>query len=174
MNKIEREGEKMRGKDYNRKNVIEYARKWALSRNPEYYNFDMVGGDCTNFASQCMYAGSKIMNHTQDFGWYYHNGNDKSPSWSGVEYLYQFLIRNKGIGPQAIETTQNGIEIGDMAQLSFDGQKFEHTLVITKIENKFSLKGIKIACHTLDAFNKAIAEYSFQKIRWIHIERVGV
>ena len=46
---------------YNRKNVIEYAGKWAYGRNPQYYNFDNVGGDCTSFASQCIYAGSKIM-----------------------------------------------------------------------------------------------------------------
>lgn len=112
------------------------------------------------------------MNYTKDLGWYYINGNDKSPSWSGVEYLYRFLINNKGIGPHAIETTQNKIEIGDIAQLSFDGNQFGHTLVIVNIENKFTLRGIKIASHTIDSFNKAISEYSFQKIRWIHIEKV--
>ena len=38
---------------YNRTAAVDYARKWALKRNPAYYNFDSVGGDCTNFASQC-------------------------------------------------------------------------------------------------------------------------
>ena len=114
------------------------------------------------------------MNYTKNFGWYYINGNQKSPSWSGVEYLHQFLTNNKGIGPQAMETTQNKIEVGDIAQLSFDGEQFGHTLVIVKIENKFTLKGIKIASHTLDSFDKPISEYNFQEIRWIHIEKVGV
>ena len=89
----------MRYKEYNRQATIEYAKKWALKRNPSYYNFDAVGGDCTSFASQCIYQGSKIMNYQKDLGWYYINGNNKSPSWSGVEYLYQFLINNKGTGP---------------------------------------------------------------------------
>ncbi len=164
----------MKYKEYNRMNVVEYARKWALARNPRYYNFDKVGGDCTSFASQCIHAGSQTMNYTKDTGWYYSNGNNKSPSWSGVEYLYQFLTTNKGIGPQAIETTQNKIEIGDIAQLSFDGEQFGHTLVIVKIENKFTLKGIKIASHTLDSLDKPISEYNFRKIRWLHIERVGI
>lgn len=159
--------------EYDRQLVVEYAKKWALSRNPKYYNFDAVGGDCTSFASQCIYAGSKKMNYTKDLGWYYINGNKKSASWSGVEYLYQFLINNKGIGPQAIETSQNKIDIGDIAQLSFDGEQYSHTLVIVNIENKFTLRGIKIASHTFDSFNKAISEYNFQKIRFIHIERVG-
>lgn len=164
----------MKYKDYNREAVIEYAKIWALSRNPNYYNFDPVGGDCTSFASQCIYAGSQKMNYTKDLGWYYINGNKKSPSWSSVEYLHRFLIQNKSVGPQAVETTQNKIEIGDIAQLSFDGEQFAHSLVIINIENKFTTQGIKIASHTWDNLNKPISEYSFQKIRWLHIERVGI
>lgn len=163
----------MKYREYNRLAVVEYARKWAFSRNPQYYNFDSVGGDCTSFVSQCIYAGSQKMNYTKDLGWYYINGNRKSPSWSGVEYLYQFLVNNKGSGPQAIVTTQTKVEIGDIVQLSFDGEQFGHTLVIVNIENKFTLRGIKIASHTFDSFDKAISEYQFQKIRFIHIERVG-
>ncbi len=159
--------------EYNRQTVIEYAKKWAFLRNPKYYNFDNVGGDCTSFASQCIYSGSKKMNYNKSLGWYYINGNNKSPSWSGVEYLYQFLVKNKGIGPQAEETTQNKIELGDIAQLSFDGTQFGHTLVIVKIENKFTLNGIKIASHTFDSFEKPISEYEFKKIRWIHINKVS-
>lgn len=46
----------MKYKEYNRLQAIEYAKKWAFSRNPRYYNFDPVGGDCTSFASQCIYS----------------------------------------------------------------------------------------------------------------------
>lgn len=158
---------------YNRTAVVDYAKKWVFLRNPRYYNFDAVGGDCTNFASQCIYAGSQKMNYAKDVGWYYKDGNHKSPSWSGVEYLYQFLIQNQGVGLQAIETVQNKIEKGDIVQLSFDGKKFAHTLVIVNIENIESLQGIKIASHTFDSFDKAISEYNYQKIRWLHITKVG-
>lgn len=164
----------MKYKEYSRSESINYAKKWAYERNPKYYNFDKVGGDCTSFVSQCIYAGSKVMNYQKETGWYYIHSNNKSPSWSGVEYLHQFLIGNKGMGPQGIEVAQNKIEIGDIAQLSFDGKRFGHTLIIVDIENKFSLRGIKIASHTLDSFNKPIAEYTYQKIRWIHIEKIGI
>lgn len=157
---------------YDRNKVIEYTKKWALSRNPKYYNFDNVGGDCTSFVSQCIFAGAKVMNYTKDVGWYYINGNNKSPSWSGVDFLYSFLINNKSVGPYGKEVKINEIEIGDIAQLSFDGDKFEHTLMIVNIENKFTLSKIKIASHTFDSFNKAISEYLFQKIRFIHISGV--
>ena len=76
---------------YNRQRVYDYAKKWAFDRNPKYYNFDPLGGDCTSFVSQCIYEGAKTMNYTQDKGWYYIDGNHKSPSWSGVEFLYNFF-----------------------------------------------------------------------------------
>lgn len=47
---------------YDRNSALTYAKKWALVRNPKYYNFDSVGGDCTSFVSQCLFAGSKKMN----------------------------------------------------------------------------------------------------------------
>lgn len=157
---------------YNRQKVIEYAKKWAYDRNPKYYNFDAVGGDCTSFASQCIFAGSNIMNYSKQNGWYYINGNNKSPSWSGVEFLYDFLTKNKAIGPFGKEVKEDEIEIGDLAQLSFNGTKFVHTLVIVKIENKLNLNQIFISSHTYDSFNKRISEYNFEKIRFIHIENI--
>ena len=56
---------------YNRERAVEYAHKWAFSRNPRYYDFQNIGGDCTNFASQVIYAGCGEMNYTPTFGWYY-------------------------------------------------------------------------------------------------------
>lgn len=159
---------------YQRQEVVEYAKKWAFSRNPNYYNFDSVGGDCTSFASQCIYAGCKIMNYSKRNGWYYINGNNKSPSWSGVEFLYQFLVNNTSTGPYGRISSQEKMEIGDIAQLSFDGIKFSHTLVIVSIINPYDLSKIKISSHTFDSFGKAISEYSFQKIRFIHIDGVRI
>ena len=47
---------------YDRRRAVEYALRWALSRNPEYYDFEDIGGDCTNFVSQCLFAGCGVMN----------------------------------------------------------------------------------------------------------------
>ena len=162
----------MKDVKYNRQKVLEYAKKWAYARNSKYYNFDTVGGDCTSFVSQCIYAGSNTMNYTKNTGWYYINGNNKSPSWSGVEFLYNFLINNKGFGPYGKVAKQEELELGDITQLSFDGNKFEHSLVIVNIENPFTLSGIKIASHTFDSYNKPISEYIYKKIRFIHIQNV--
>lgn len=163
----------MNTKSYNRNLAVTYAKKWALSRNPKYYNFDPVGGDCTNFISQCLYAGSQKMNYNFENGWFYNNGYDKSPSWSGVEFLYKFLVKNKSYGPRGKEIPQNELEIGDIAQLSFDGKTFKHSLFIIDI-NGNTLNDISIATHTYDALGKKISEYNFSKIRFVHIVNVGV
>lgn len=92
-----------------------------------------------------------------------------------MEFLYNFLVNNKSVGPYGKEIKQEDMEllqIGDMAQISFDGYKYAHSLIIVNIENRFSLNGIKIASHTFDSFNKAISEYSLNKVRFIHIEKV--
>lgn len=162
----------MKGVPYNRKKACEYARTWAYDRNPRFYNFDKIGGDCTNFVSQCIFSGSEVMNYSKINGWYYINGNKKSPSWSGVEFLYKYLVNNKGLGPYGKEIDNEGIEIGDIVQLSFDGISYGHTLIIVKIQNKMDINQIFIASHTYDSFNKRLSEYNFEKLRFVHINAV--
>jgi len=155
---------------YNKNKAIEYARKWAYSRNPKYYNFDLIGGDCTNFVSQCIFEGCPIMNVTKDIGWYYKNGNDKSPSWKGVQFLYNFLTKNYSVGPYGKQVEMKELQEGDIVQLSFNSQYFSHSLIVTKVEKVGMLDGIRVASHTEDNFNKKLNEYNFQKIRFVHIE----
>ena len=118
---------------YNRPAAVAYAKKWAYGRNPEYYDFSDIGGDCTNFASQCIFAGAGVMNYTPVFGWYYISVNDRSPSWTGVNELYRFLVGNREAGPQGVEVPLFEIEDGDIVQLYFnvDGT-FDHTHVVIK------------------------------------------
>lgn len=157
----------VREKEYNREKAKAYAMKWSYLRNPAYYNYDKIGGDCTNFVSQCLYAGSGIMNDKPN-GWYYRNANDKSPSWTGVEFLYDFLIHNKGVGPYAEEVEEDKLQIGDIVQLSFDGTTFAHSLLIVNQE-----LGL-VATHTFDSYGKSIDSYSYQKRRNLHIKGVRI
>lgn len=152
---------------YNREKVYEYAKKWAYHRNPRYYNYDSVGGDCTSFASQCIFAGCNQMNYSKINGWYYINGNDKSPSWTGVEFLYKFLLSNKGIGPKGEKKNIENLKVGDIIQLSFDDITFTHTLIV--VQNGNNINNTLIAAHTYDTFGKSVSEYNFKKYRCIHI-----
>ena len=159
----------MKEKEYNRIDAANYARKWAYKRNPKYYNFDGIGGDCTSFISQCIYAGAKTMNYKKHIGWYYNSVNDRSPSWSGVEYLYNFLTTNKGVGPSAIVSSRDNVEIGDIIQLKFSGMpNFSHSLLIVD-KNKDELY---VATHTDDSYHRALSTYTFEKTRFLHISKV--
>ncbi|MDR2939876.1 MAG: amidase domain-containing protein [Clostridiales bacterium] len=153
---------------YNRKKAIEYAHTWALRRNPEYYNFDGLGGDCTNFISQCIYAGCGIMNYKRDIGWYYNSQYDRSAAWTSVEHLHRFLTTNTSNGPYATEIPLEYAEPGDIIQLSYNGKIFGHSLFIVEVEPK-----ILVAQHSsLNFDNRAFDTYLYQTSRLLHIEGV--
>ncbi len=154
---------------YNREDAVAYAQRWAYERNPEFYSFDEIGGDCTNFVSQCIYAGCGVMNYTPDFGWYYISPDDRSAAWTGVEYLYNFLVSNEGNGPYGEELPFALAEIGDVIQLSFNGEIYAHTLIVTRTGEFPSSDNILIAAHSNDAFDRPLNTYFFEKARLIHI-----
>ena len=85
---------------YDRRAAVAYAHQWAYGRNPDFYDYEEIGGDCTNFASQCIFAGCGIMNFTPTYGWYYITANQKAPAWTGVPFLWNFLTRKTfSVGP---------------------------------------------------------------------------
>ena len=158
--------------EYNRAWAVNYAKKWALSRNNAYYDFSFIGGDCTNFASQCLLAGVGVMNYTKDVGWYYRSPSDRAAAWSGVEYFYSFLTQNaidKGVGdgsgPFAEEVDVSKAEIGDFIQLMRDNGDFYHTLIV--VDNNYGRP--VVAAHSFDAYAKPLSAYFFFKARALHI-----
>ena len=150
---------------YQREKAVEYAVKWALNRNERYYNFDKIGGDCTNFVSQCLYAGCKIMNYTKNTGWYYNTVNDRAPAWTSVHFFYDFLINNKGKGPYAKEVLNTEMEIGDVIQLGRSNGQFYHAVIVTNIING----RFYVCSHTRDALNVPLSSYYYSQIRYLHI-----
>ena len=159
----------MQERSYNRDVAVSYARKWAYSRNPTYYDFEKIGGDCTNFASQCIYAGSKIMNYTAVTGWYYRSVSDRSASWTGVEYLFKFLTNNQSVGPYARSVSRNEVLPGDIVQLGTYRGGFYHSPVIVAVEPT-----ILVAAHTYDALDRPLDSYEYEIVRFLHIDGVRV
>lgn len=161
---------------YDRNAAVEYAHKWAFGRNPDYYDFSDLGGDCTNFASQCLYAGAGIMNFTPETGWYYISANDRTPSWTGVEYFWQFMTRNeRSEGPWGAKTTINFVRPGDFVQIRFreSGNNFAHTPVIVSTGSPPALDNILVAAHSNDADNRPLNTYeNVEEMRFLHISGV--
>lgn len=149
---------------YDRNQTLEYAEKWAYKRNNVYMNFDGMGGDCTNFASQCLYAGVGAMNYTKDIGWYYNSPDDRAAAWSGAEYFVKFMLSNKSVGPFAMETSIANLETGDFISLN-NGYEYYHTLIITGFSDGIPL----VAAHTDDTYMRKLDTYHFISAKGIHI-----
>ena len=168
----------MRFIEYDRQAAVSYARRWAFARNPAFYDFSRLGGDCTNFASQCLFAGCNVMNYTPDIGWFYRSLQDRAAAWTGVEYFYRFLISNlgdypaeggnvvgNGAGPFAVERPVQELEIGDFVQFGRATGDFYHTPMIVGFLGGEPL----VAAHSNDAFDRPLSSYSYPQIRGIHI-----
>lgn len=157
---------------YNRGAVVEYAHTWAYGRNPLFYDYEKLGGDCTNFASQCVYAGSRVMNFTPTYGWYYIDANNKAPAWTGVTYFYNFMTReDESVGPIAVETSIDRMIPGDIIQLSFAEDTWDHTLVVVRGTGR-SPSNIYVSAHSYDVDNRALTTYQYRKVRFLHF--IGV
>jgi hypothetical protein len=153
---------------YDRSTAVAYARRWAMGRNAAYYDFEKLGGDCTNFASQCLFAGAGIMNYTPVTGWFYRSAADRTASWTGVEYLYRFLVNNRSVGPRAVEVPREEVLPGDLVQLGDGSGEYYHCPVITAV-----YPAILVAAHSFDALDRPLDSYVYERVRFLHIEGVG-
>lgn len=155
-------------RDYDRIGAVRYAQKWALSRNPNYFDFSDFGGDCTNFISQSLIAGGGVMYYDKIKGWFYENSYNRSASWSSVFYFEKFILNNKTKGPVGhIENVYN-LEIGDLIQLRQGVKDFNHTVIISKIENE----EIYVCAHSDDSLNRKLSDYYFLELQGIKIDGI--
>ena len=147
---------------YDREAALRYAHRWAYERNPEYYDFDGLGGDCTNFVSQVLAAGGAEQNYSQN-GWYFNSINDRSPSWSGVNELYEFLVSEHDVGPRARVVDVSEAMAGDIVQLGSFENGYYHSLIIVDSENML------VAAHTVDSDYRPLSSYNYDYFRILHV-----
>ena len=150
---------------YNRELAVNYARKYALKYNPNYFHFDGIGGDCTNFVSQCLFAGGGVMNYDEFYGWFYVNKDNRAPSWTSVKYFGRFLLTENSPGFIAKVCPIKELEIGDIIQIRQNPTEFNHTVIISKI----TPHEIYVCSHSYDALDKPLSEYSYLELKGIHI-----
>ena len=145
---------------------ISYAREWWDKRNPLYADFSGLGGDCTAFVSQCIFAGGAVMNYTRDFGWYYISLADRAAAWSGVEYFYRFMISNRGVGPFGKMVPLREAQPGDCLQLCAENGCYHSLFVIDRRDGE-----IYVAAHSFDAVDRPLSSYSYKAARCLRIRK---
>ena len=135
-----------RNKDnkYDRSKAVAYARKYALNYNTDYKDFNSNGGDCTNYISQCLYAGG--INQSSNWKPY-------SDNWIRVNGLYNYLTKN-GLA-QNINIKEEYLS-GDIIQFYSNSKGiYSHSGIITLP----LLNGDYLyCCHTYDKLDFPLSE----------------
>lgn len=158
-------------KEYDRDRAVTYARRWALSRNPLYLDYAGIGGNCTNFVSQSLYAGSCTMNYTPTFGWYYLSPGERTASWTGVNYFYNFLTGNRSVGPYGREVSREELLPGDVIQLGRNAGGYYHSLLVL---SRGEDGEIYIAAQSEDSLDRPLSSYTYDFARYLHVDGVRV
>jgi hypothetical protein len=121
---------------YQREAVKRYADQYWNEPNPRYLHFAV---DCTNYVSQCLYAGGAPMHYTdvRETGWWYkgQSGGKElwSYSWSVAHSLQLFLltIRRSGLRAEEVRSPEE-LTTGDVICYDFDGNgRFQHSAIVT-------------------------------------------
>lgn len=94
------------GKQYNRQRAVDYANKYAGlawgagnegKYNRKYKNYNHLGGDCTNFASQALGDPEEGGGLKMRGPWRYHYPNGGTRTWVQTDSFKHFLL-NSGYG----------------------------------------------------------------------------
>ncbi|WP_419152767.1 amidase domain-containing protein [Aeribacillus alveayuensis] len=120
---------------YDRLAAIQYAERWWNEYNPKFKNFEV---NCTNFVSQCLFAGGAPMRGypKRTVGWWMKN-NDWSFSWTVAHSIMVYLSNSK-IGLRAEEVfSPEKLVPGDVICYDFQGDgRFDHTTFVVAKDNE--------------------------------------
>ncbi|MDT3428497.1 hypothetical protein J2Z22_004089 [Paenibacillus forsythiae] len=132
-------GPSVRDVRYRREDAAAYADRWWNENNPEYETFAV---DCTNYVSQCLFAGGAPINYTgkRETGWWYKGyvGGQEgwSFSWAVSDSLRRYLDgeRRFGLRAETVERPEQ-LMLGDVIQYDWDGDgRFQHSTVVTAFD----------------------------------------
>ena len=168
---------------YDRDRAIAYAQKWWNTRNytDRYLAYDEFGGNCQNFASQCLYAGGMDMDYTgaHDNQWKFYDetlnnratASGRSYSWTGVDMFYSYALISYESGLVALtDIDYNYAEKGDIIHVGAYYQ-WRHALFITDVmrDADGNVTDIIVASNTADRWNYPLSAYIYTAPRLIHI-----
>ncbi len=148
---------------YNRMNAIRYASRWALSRNPDYPNYSGHGGggDCTNFISQCLFAGgwSFILGGKGDGDAWWSNNGANTKTWSSAAWFYDFLDDS----PRVSRCQEDDLDLGDVVMMQgVDFGHPDHAMMVTHITWLSTPDGqqrqVSLSYHSTDTLNNPLRE----------------
>ncbi|WP_339149365.1 MULTISPECIES: amidase domain-containing protein [unclassified Sutcliffiella] len=120
---------------YSRMEAVKYAEQYWNSYNPQFKKFEV---NCTNYISQCLYAGgAPMVGYPKKSGGWWMRNNDWSYTWA-VAHALRWYLPNAKQGLKAKEVNSaTDLRPGDVICYDFEGDgRFDHnTIVVAKDEN---------------------------------------
>ncbi len=167
---------------YQRSMAIRYALDWAISPipyHPDFVDFTEMGGDCTNFVSQALWAAApdSMTNHEAEQigaeGWYYNHMLDRAIAWTWVDGLFLYITQDhqkwEG-GPQGQQVNLNEVFPGDIIQYDWGTTDFwKHSVMITNTLRQDGTIMHLVAGHSPDVVNYPYTAFNYGEMRYLHI-----
>lgn len=124
---------------YNISKAADYALTYALEINPKFGNYEKWGGDCTNYVSQCLYAGEIPFDAEGidvRYEWYWYSENKRTPSWTAANSLKFYMENNNkkdqpSFGLRAESTSIYNLLRGDVIQFIDQNNRAYHSIICT-------------------------------------------
>ena len=156
---------------YDREAALDYLYEYCGKRNPRWYAYDAVGGNCMNFGSQVLLAGGIPEDEQGSAQWYWDDQYDLALSWINVGRFYDYCRDNYGYG--LVADTEAGYytgEVGDVLIVGYDDEH-RHTTIISDIvydENGEAVDYL-ISCNTTNYRDFPVSAYYYTFHRLIKI-----
>lgn len=182
LNKIKAKATKFKFKKYDREAASLYARKYAKNPNKDYpfYGKPDYKGDCTNFTSQCLYAGGIVTDNVGKYQWYKLNS-----AWRGANKFYEYWNNNKGSGStkglKASKSIFKDIRLADLIEKKPENA-VTHTVIVTgyKVDSwgfndPWKYKYDVLICqHSDDKKSGMLKDYPLSAKKWSTKETIYV
>lgn len=167
---------------YNVENALKYSYEWVgqveYKRNPAYTAYDIYGGNCNNYTSQCLLAGGIPMDlQGKQWKWYGEDINNtggkfgRSSSWAACEYFYEYCKENTGFGLVCdVGGNLYSGRPGDIIQYVSDGIGV-HSVIITKViyDTDGNVVDYLVNSNTTDKIDCPMSLYGYTNFRLIKI-----
>jgi len=176
------------GYDVNK--VLEYIHEYWEEPNPDFPNYNGMGGDCACFVSQCLYAGGMQMvgSNASNFSNWFCRTSDRnqfskvSSTWRGAEAFAAYWKKNaleyKEFGPECFEDRLAFREVfkygnpGDaISYINSNGRPY-HTVIIS-YKNRDNDRELRFAGHTSPQWEKSVYDYCKNSTKTVRIYRMS-
>lgn len=159
--------------------ALEYSVSYFNTRNPEWVDYSIYGGNCQNFVSQCVFAGGIPMDTKGSAIWMWYGDqattrgskNGRSYSWSSVPYFVEYVRNNEDYGLCAEDDIPffTGI-VGDLAVLGTE-DAWNHVVIIsdTVTDELGQTLDYLVNSNTRDLLNYPVTLYGYPDIMLIGI-----